>query len=195
MTEEKKGILSSSTTLKPATPPATPATEPAEPVTTESNTAGTGEVENEELDDETRALVDSMFSTPMPTNPKAVDFGAKTVNVGGRELKMPSTVVNDSDFGTYTDEGFQEPIAAFKHHNVKRFNVGKHTFQNHILQIFTESDLVDFLTCWEGLQGPDKVNITQYDWQAAARVNTPVSDLISRGSMATKNIKDPKQVG
>lgn len=207
--------LKAGTTLAPATPAATGVKPSAEKDSTEVKTEviqnsdldqtgdvnirttipeGNQNVDTDNLDPETSAALDDIFSAPMPANPKAVEFGAKEIEVGGRKLRLPSTQVNDSDFGSYTDEGFLQPIAAFKHHAVKRFQVGKHTFQNHILQLFNEADLVDFLQCWEGLQGPDKVNITQYDWEAAARVNRPVSDLIARGSQSTKNIKDPKQV-
>ena len=45
--------------------------------------------------------LDNMFNAG-PVNPKAVEFGAKEVEVGGRKLRMPSTSVTEADFGSFT---------------------------------------------------------------------------------------------
>jgi hypothetical protein len=98
------------------------------------------------------------------------------------------------EFGD-VDFGVQEPVAAYKHRTVMRFQVGKFTFQNHILQIFNDADNEEFLRLAQGLTTQDKSQIVGYNWKAAARVERPMDfNPVSRGAVNTKSTKDPKAV-
>jgi hypothetical protein len=102
---------------------------------------------------------------------------------------------DESNGLAFTDEGFLEPVAAYKHRTVMRFQVGKFTFQNHILQIFSDSDNEEFLRLAQGLTPQDKTQIVAYNWRAAANVEKPMNfDSVSRGAVNTRSTKDPKSV-
>lgn len=109
-------------------------------------------------------------------------------NVGGDE----------DDFADikFTEDGFIEPVAAYKHKNVMRFQVGKFTFQDHILMIYSESDNQEFLDLARGLTPVDRTAIVHYNWRAAANLEKPVNydSTVSRGSVSTGKTKDPKLV-
>ena len=85
-----------------------------------------------------------------------------------------------------------EPIAAFKHRAVRHFKVGPFEFRNHILYITEESALEEFLNAYEGLPLRDKNEIVKYDWEAAAKIESPVN--AARGSLSTGQIKDSKRI-
>lgn len=85
-----------------------------------------------------------------------------------------------------------EPIAAFKHRQVRHFKVGDFEFKNHVLYITTQAGLEGFLKAYDGLPARDKNEIVQYNWRAAASIETPVN--VARGSMSTGAIKDPKRI-
>ena len=84
------------------------------------------------------------------------------------------------------------PFAAYKHRAVRHFKVGDFEFKNHILYLMSEEANERFLDVFEQLPERDRNEIVVYDFEAAKRVETPVA--VSRGSMSTGQLKDPKVV-
>lgn len=85
-----------------------------------------------------------------------------------------------------------KPVAAYKHREVNHFKVGPFEFRRHILEIMTDEAHDAFLQLYQGLSPRDQNAIVEYDIEAAARVEKPVQ--VTRGSLGTDNIKDPKLI-
>lgn len=114
-----------------------------------------------------------------------------------RPILFPDgSVSGDPEEGmTFTEDGFIQPVAAYKHRGVMRFQIGKFTFQNHLLMIYSESDNEEFLRLAQGLTPQDKTQIVAYNWKAAANLERPMNfDSVSRGAVNTRSTKDPKSV-
>jgi hypothetical protein len=184
---------------------------PGQPISTDgTGTSGTNESTTSNTISESTASPDTKQVTAPVPDPASASTNAITQDVIERqdeiakesaenmakvesEYEMPM----DEDAGddNLDENGFAKPIAAFKHKTVRRFQVGRHMFHNHILTIFNQEDLDDFLTCWRDLTPVDKVNIVKYNWQAAAAVETPIIDSkAQRGATQTRNIPDPKRI-
>lgn len=91
------------------------------------------------------------------------------------------------------DSAPKTPIAAFRHKTVRLFQVGPHTFYDHVLYIYSDEELESFANLFKTLSGVDKTNIVAYDWEAAARIESDAGQAI-RGMLTTRGIKDPKTV-
>lgn len=104
------------------------------------------------------------------------------------EEELEARLNGDGEYAT----GIPEPIAAFKHRAVRHFKVGPYEFKNHILYLHEEKSLAGFLEAYRGLPERDRNEIVQYDWRAAAQVETPVN--VARGGLSTSRIKDSKRI-
>jgi hypothetical protein len=127
----------------------------------------------------------------------AGDTSASESESGGSstlESKMRSLFPDLATDGEEVDTTPKEPLVAFKHKQVKLFQVGDFVFYDGILYIYSEEDLEKFAELYKGLGGPDKINIVAYDWKAAASIESDASTAI-RGMLTSKSIKDPKKIG
>ena len=87
---------------------------------------------------------------------------------------------------------FIKPVAAYKHREVNHFKVGDFEFRRHILELYSNEAHDLFLKLYQGLTPRDQNAIVEYDFEAAARVEQPVQ--VTRGSLSTGDIKDPKLI-
>lgn len=184
---------------------------PGQAISTDGTaTTGTNESTTSNTISESTASPDSKQITAPVPDPATASTNAITQEVIERqdriaqessqltakvEEQFEQPMDEDADDRNLDENGFEKPLAAFKHKTVRRFQVGRHLFHNHILTIFNQEDLDDFLACWRDLTPVDKVNIVKYNWQAAAAVETPIIDSTAqRGATQTRNIKDPKKI-
>lgn len=85
-----------------------------------------------------------------------------------------------------------KPVAAYKHREVNHFKIGDFEFRRHILELYSNEAHDLFLKLYQGLTPRDQNAIVEYDFEAAARVEQPVQ--VTRGSLSTGDIKDPKVI-
>jgi hypothetical protein len=120
-------------------------------------------------------------------------FGAPAAMSPEVQQKMKTLFPDLREDGAEPDESPKEPIAAFRHKQVRLFQVGQFVFYDSILYIYTMEELELFAELYKTLGGQDKVNIVAYNWQAAAAVESDASSAI-RGMLTSRSIKDPKSI-
>lgn len=89
----------------------------------------------------------------------------------------------------------KRPIAIIRHRGAKNFKVGEFLFKNHILELYSESEVYRFSEAYNGLDPVDRNSIVSVNPAAiAASESSFKPHNVTRGALASKAIKDPKQI-